>query len=66
MKLKSILYQKEQDELINKIINILSLDSENSIILYNLDNDKEKQDIILALIPDNVIELLEFVTNPPR
>lgn len=52
MKLKSILYQNEQYELINKIINILNLDSENSIILYNLDNDKEKQDKILALIPE--------------
>ena len=51
MKLKSILYKKEQDELIDKIINILELDNENSIILYNLDNDKTKQDKILELIP---------------
>ena len=52
MRLKSILYKKEQDELINKIINILDLDHENSIILYNLDNDKTKQDKILELIPE--------------
>ena len=52
MKLKSILYKKEQDELLNKIINILDLDNENSIILYNLDNDKIKQDKILKLIPE--------------
>jgi hypothetical protein len=52
MKLKSILYKKEQDELLNKIINILELDNENSIILYNLDNDKIKQDKILKLIPE--------------
>jgi len=31
MKLKSILYKKEQDELVDKIINILELDNENSI-----------------------------------
>ena len=52
MKLKSILYKKEQDELVYKIINILDLDNENSIILYNLDNDKIKQDKILKLIPE--------------
>ena len=52
MKLKSILYKKEQDELVDKIINILELDIENSIILYNLDNDKTKQDKILELIPE--------------
>ncbi len=52
MKLKSILYKKEQDEIIDKIIKILELDSENSIILYNLDNDEDKQNKILELIPD--------------
>jgi len=52
MKLKSILYKKEQDELVDKIINILELDNKNSIILYNLDNDKIKQDKILELIPE--------------
>jgi len=52
MKLKSILYKKEQDEIINKIIDILVLDNNNSIILYELDNDKIKQDKILELIPD--------------
>ena len=52
MKLKSILYKKEQDEIIDKIIKILELDNENSIILYNLDNDINKQNKILELIPD--------------
>ena len=32
MKLKSILYKKEQDELVDKIINVLELDDESSII----------------------------------
>jgi hypothetical protein len=52
MKLKSILYKKEQDELVDKIINILELDNDNSIILYNLDNDHNKQNKILELIPE--------------
>ena len=52
MKLKSILYKKEQNELVDKIINILELHNENSIILYNLDNNKIKQDKILELIPE--------------
>jgi len=52
MKLKSILYKKEQDDLVDKIINILDLDNENSIILYNLDNDENKQQQILDLIQD--------------
>ena len=41
------LYKKEQDYLVNKIINILKLDNENSIILYNLYNDKTKKYKIL-------------------
>jgi len=52
MKLKSELYKKEQDEIINKIITALELDKDNSIILYVLDNDKPKQEKILQLIPD--------------
>ena len=52
MKLKSILYKKEQNELVDKIINILELDNENSIILYGLDNDKTKQYKVLELIPE--------------
>ena len=43
MKLKSILYKKEQNDLVDKIINILELDNMNSIVLYNLDNDETKQ-----------------------
>jgi hypothetical protein len=51
MKLKSELYKKEQEEITDKIINILEL-NDNSILLYNLDNDKIKQDKLLELIPD--------------
>jgi hypothetical protein len=59
MKLKSILYKKEQDELVDKIINILKLNNENSIILFSLDNDKTKQDKILELIPE-IIKYYSF------
>ena len=52
MKLKSILYKKEQTYLIDKIINILELYNKKSIIFYNLDNDKTKQDKILNRIPE--------------
>lgn len=52
MNLKSILYRQEQEEIIERIINILQLDDNNSITLCQLDNDIEKQNKILALIPD--------------
>lgn len=52
MNLKSILYREEQEEIIKKIIDILQLDENYSITLYDLDNDNEKQSKILALIPD--------------
>ena len=43
MNLKSILYREEQEEIIEKIIDILQLDENYSITLYDLDNDNEKQ-----------------------
>jgi hypothetical protein len=43
MLLKSALYKKEQHEIVYKIISILDLDKNNSIILYELDNDKTRQ-----------------------
>jgi len=51
MRLKSELYKIEQDEIINKIIDILKLDTENSITLYELDNNKDKQEKIMKLMP---------------
>ena len=50
MKLKSILYKKEQDGILDKLINILGLDDNNSTILYELDNDENKQKQILDLM----------------
>jgi hypothetical protein len=52
MKYKSELYKKEQINLSNKIINILGLNENGQIILYHLDNDKNKTDKIMLLLPD--------------
>lgn len=52
MILKSILYKKEQDEITDKIIEILKLDKDGGIILYDLDNDIDKQNQLSDLIPD--------------
>ena len=51
MRLKSELYKKEQEEIVDEIITILDLSDEDTITLYELDNDKEKQDKIMKLIP---------------
>ena len=52
MRLKSELYKNEQFEIMNKILNILELDENNSITLYHLDNDILKQEKILNLLPN--------------
>ena len=52
MRLKSELYKKEQEEICDKIIEILDLSETNTITLYELDNDKEKQEKIIELISD--------------
>ena len=52
MRLKSELYKKEQDEIIEKIINILDLKNKNTYTLYELDKNKEIQNKIMELIPE--------------
>ena len=52
MRLKSELYKKEQDDIINKIITILDLENKNAYTLYELDNNKEIQNQIMELIPE--------------
>ena len=42
-------YQKEREELCNKLINILQLDRENSFLLHELDNNIEKQNAIMSM-----------------
>lgn len=51
MRFKKELYKKKQEELADKIIKILDL-KENSITLYDLDNDEDKKQKINALIPE--------------
>lgn len=41
MRLKSELYKKEQDELTNKVIQILDLDEKGTTTLHELDTNKD-------------------------
>ena len=52
MRLKSELYKKEQEELIDKIISILDLEHKNTYTLYGLDKNEEIQQKIMELIPE--------------
>ena len=52
MRLKSDLYKKEQEEIVNKIITILDLENNNVINLCDLDSDTNKQKQIMELIPE--------------
>ena len=52
MRLKRELYKKEQEEIINKIINILDLTNKNTYTLYELDKNVEIQNKIMELIPE--------------
>ena len=52
MRLKSELYKKEQDGIIDKIISILDLKNKNTYTLYELDKNEELQKQIMELIPE--------------
>ena len=52
MRLKSELYKKEQDEVVEKIITILDLENKNTYTLYELDKNEEIQKQIMELIPE--------------
>jgi len=52
MRLKSELYKKEQDEIVEKIITILDLENKNAYTLYELDNNEEIKKRIMELIPE--------------
>ena len=52
MRLKSELYKKEQEEIVDKIISILDLENNNIINLCDLDNEYDKQKQIIELIPE--------------
>jgi len=52
MRLKSELYKKEQDEIVDKIISILDLENRTEYTLYELDKNEEIQKKIMELIPE--------------
>ena len=52
MRLKSELYKKEQEDVIEKIISILDLTNKNTYTLYELDKNVEIQQKIMELIPE--------------
>ena len=52
MRLKSELYKKEQEEIVNKIVKILDLENKTEYTLYELDKNEEIQKQIMELIPD--------------
>ena len=50
---KSDLYEKEQKEILDKLLEILEINDDNrTIIIYNIDKNKEKIDAILSLKED--------------
>ena len=51
MRKKSELYSEEQKDICDEIIDIISLDEENSVYLYDLDNDIDKTQKIMDLLP---------------
>lgn len=48
---KKVKYKKEQEELVNKLLEILPL-KDNGFTLYEMDNNKERQEKILELKDD--------------
>lgn len=52
MRLKSELYKKEQEEIVDKIVKILDLENKTEYTLYELDKNGEIQKKIMELIPD--------------
>lgn len=52
MRLKSELYKKEQEEIVDKIVKILDLENKTEYTLYELDKNEEVQKQIMELIPE--------------
>ena len=52
MRLKSELYKKEQEEIVDKIIVILDLEKKQEYTLYELDKNEEIQKNIMELMPE--------------
>jgi hypothetical protein len=52
MRLKSELYKKEQEEIVDKIIKILDLENKTEYTLYELDKNEDIQKKLMELIPE--------------
>jgi hypothetical protein len=52
MRLKSELYKKEQEEIVDKIITILDLENKTEYTLHELDKNEVIQKQIMELIPE--------------
>jgi hypothetical protein len=52
MCLKSELYKKEQEDIVDKIVKILDLENKTEYTLYELDKNEEVQKKIMELIPE--------------
>ena len=52
MRLKSELYKKEQEAIVDKIIKILDLTKKQTYTLYELDKNEDIQNNIMQLIPE--------------
>jgi hypothetical protein len=52
MRLKSELYKKEQEEIVDKIVKILDLENKTEYTLYELDKNEDIQKQIMELISD--------------
>jgi len=52
MRLKSELYETQQNDIRNKLIIMLDLEHNNPLLLYELDNNTELQQQIMGLIPE--------------
>ena len=61
MRNKTDLYAKEQDALIEEILRILELDEHRSWVLYDVENDPDKQNRLMGLIP-SIRKFLSFST----
>ena len=52
MKDKSILYSRQQHDIITKLFHILDLNDDNQITLHDLDRDARKQHDLLEQLPE--------------
>ena len=52
MRLKSELYKKEQEDIVDKIVKILDLENKTEYTLYELHKNEEIQKQIMELIPE--------------